>query len=216
MHFEGNYFSYILIGDIALAIPALLFTSVAMRLRESINDGTFEAILVSPPKTYFIYLLWGLASLPRELVRIFLLLLTATFLFDFNIREYQWFNLFILEILFFPIFLALGLLGATMLIFWGRGVSVINQAALMLTVLAGAFFPVTVLPEIAQKISFYFSPFSLFLVTARKVLQSDWSVFTTALPWIGIWFITSLPLSVLLFNLAIDHNKKRGSPLLVT
>jgi ABC-type uncharacterized transport system permease subunit len=208
-----DYFHFVVAGEICLAIPHVLFLSVSRVVRTAVGDGSFETYLALPAPGCVTFSLLAAAQIPRECLRVAMMLLAAIFIFGLQIPLRELLLAAALQAVAWPVFLGLGFASAAGMIFCGRGAAAIGQASNLLMILAGAYFPISVFPEALATASRATSPFTLLLENTRALLGG------AGFPWAGAGVLLSMGLAgllggALLFHASLRHVRRRGSPLL--
>ena len=205
---KTGYFNYIVLGELTLLLPLCLSQCFAQATRDALSDGTFTELCLLPWRPSSIIFFLGLAPLMRQVVYflVFLFIAVAFFKFEFN-----W-NILGLQFITIPAFASIGLFSAAFLIRYGRGMGLVNLLVSVAPVLAGAYFPVEVLPLAVRKISLFLSPFTALLELTRGVNSSwDPSNLNSCFISLGIWTFFGFPLACLLASRSLHAAKKRGS-----
>jgi ABC-type multidrug transport system permease subunit len=209
---DGTYFEFILIGELTLALPQILCLQVARSLKAALIEGYLDQILISPRGSMAALSILALGALPYEALKVFLTAALAISFFQFQITIEEFLFFWALQVCFFPVFLGLGLIAAAIFLRLGRGIALLGQATVALEVLAGAYFPIAVLPERAQWISQSFSPFTFLLESCRQAMVDP-----NAVMWSGVLAkslllgIFCLGLGFLALKYGIAHVRKSGS-----
>lgn len=210
-----DYFSYLVTGELVLYLPLTLFSGLPTALRASVHDGTLEAMLALPirPQTPTVFL--ALARLLRELTQVVLFFLTAALGFGYRPSLSSAFLTLGLQVAALPAFFGLGLLGCAMLVRFGRGDSLLTYTGAVAGMMAGAFFPISVLPENVRNLSLAISPFSLLLETSRE-LMSGGAVTAAIQGRFGsllIWGVVLFPLGYWSLGESLKWVRRRGAPI---
>lgn len=212
---EGtSYFDYLLIGETALFLPLCLFQGVARQLRQAAQLGTLDAMLAQPVAPWKIASLLGLAAAPLELARALLTLAVAWAFFGFKLGLPGLAAAFTLQLLAAPAFLGLGLIGSAALVRFGRGETALTYLGAGATVLAGAYFPVDVLPPaLARLASGAASPFSILLRATRELLAgAEPAVFFMAAGSLVLWGALALGLGIRLVGASFESSRRSARP----
>jgi len=214
----STYFSYLVIGELVLYIPLFIFSGLIRAVRTATIDGTFDALLVMPLSSQIPILILGLSQVLRGLITVFSTLFLAICVFGLRLAPEALLGVTALIVVSLPIYFGLGLVASSFLVMFGRGSGVFNYFTTLASILSGAYFPISVLPEWVQKASYFLSPFSYLLETSRALVAgSSMSLdllLTSALRLglAGFWFFL---LGYMGWGLSIRVYKEKGAPLLL-
>lgn len=212
---DQSYFSYILVGDLAFLIPSLMFVGVADAIRRNAVNKTLEPMLVSTYDSRKLLMLQLFALLPIELFKAMLTFVIAVLLFDFNLPTISVFKVSFIQFASLPLFMGLGLIGGAILLRFSRGDGILGQLSSFGMILAGAYFPITVLPESLKVIGELFSPFNLLLSGTRQAIYpNEEFVFLKLILMLAIWGIFLFSLGYFLVGHSLKYNRKKGAPFL--
>ncbi len=218
--YKMDYFSFVLIGELSLALPIYLMTNPAIRLRYFVNQRVLTTLLSYPISLLKIIILWVKSGAIAELTRVALHIFIALFFFDLSISLKGF--LFSIAILIFtlPTFLGLGLIAASISMILGRGSNVINYLSTVSLFFAGAYFPVEVFPTFIQRFASTLSPFNSTLYLIRNSYLNDFNIFNTShlsiIASLLIWNFLALTIGITLIRFAETSLIKKGTPLLFT
>lgn len=164
-----NYFEFIVMGEIVLALPLFFLEGAYRKVKQSLMDGVWDTLNYLNINRLKSILFLILTALPKELVRIFVTVLFSYLFFDFNLSLKFVGVILCYVILTLPIFFGLGLIFCSLLLKTGRGQAAIGYFLTLMSIGAGGFFPLSVLPE--KFVSFlYFFPYTLVLEESRLYL----------------------------------------------
>lgn len=167
-----SYFEYVLLGELLLALPQACLLLPARELRNSVIEGTLDIYRLAPRSLPRIFAELAFAALLTEAVFALLTLAIAVLCFGFPLSLGLVAGLlFVLPTL--PIFFALGILGATIFLRFGRGSGWIPQLSFVLAILSGVYFPIAVLPEILRGPVEALSPFAWLLDWGRALGRGE-------------------------------------------
>lgn len=216
--FSGSYFDYLLIGEASLFLPLAFFHGLVRISRQTANEGVLELTQAFPIRGWRIISALGAALAPFELGRILLTLLIARMLFGFHADAGAILQFTLLQLIAAPAFLGLGLIASAIVLRFGRGETAIAWISSGAAILAGAYFPVSVLPESIQTLSNWLSPFFVLLEATRQALgQTSLSAgLMGPMTVLLVWGAITLPLGMLAVEAAFRHARKSGSGFLLT
>ncbi len=215
LSFSGDYFTFIVVGEAALILPLTLWAGVGAGIRSGTNDGTLEVFLTLPLPAPALISLQAAAGVPREAARLAVTWGVAAAVFGFSVPAWRLGEILALQLCAVPLFLGLGLAAGAALVRLGRGHAALAQVSTLASILSGAYFPLSVLPEPLRAWSRLISPFTWVVDTARQVVSSGWSTATstTGLAWIALGVLV-MALGWGLLELSFASLRRRGQPLL--
>lgn len=170
--FSYSYFDFVFIAEMTLRIPSLLVQAPISALKFS-RHYQIMALFVNSQKGYLSYLYdFTLSRIFKEMIKITLLFLIANLFYGFKVPTLFYLNLFLIQLLFSPFFLALGLLGAFIFIHTGRGEGVLMKGFSVLAIFSGLYFPITIFPELLQNVMAQLSPLKTVMALSRTLNDS--------------------------------------------
>lgn len=148
--YGADYFSFALVG---LAINNYLQTglvTVTNDIRQTMNQGTLEALCASPMGYGWLLLCMALWPFLFETVRVGCYFLVGTLVFGMRLSHANWAGSALTMALTIPLFLMLGIASSSILIVTKRGDPINWFFTGASGILAGAMFPISVLPPWLQ------------------------------------------------------------------
>ncbi|MEA3307436.1 MAG: ABC transporter permease [Elusimicrobiota bacterium] len=209
--FQTGYFSYVFLSMAFFNYAGAGLGSFANKIREEQYQGTLEAVLSTPIKipTFLISLsIWNFLYATFELIIYFTL---GLFLFKIdisNVNIISFLTVFSLSIITFS---AMGILSASFVIMFKRG----NPIAWLLSasegLLAGIFFPVSVLPSILQTLS-KFIPLTYSIRALELSVYKGFGIYAlkSEILFLSLFAIILLPLSIKFFKYSLERTSKTG------
>ncbi len=210
-----NYFHYIVIADIFLALPLYFLDTFIRKVKQAVQEKTLYTFLSLSIPLYKTIILIGAGGVIRELIRIITITIISILLFSPFSSLSNIFTALGFMTLFLPIFILLGITFTMLLLYLHRGSGIISYLNLASSVLAGAFFPITVFPLWLQKSSIYLTPIVLFLENIRRILNSQPLLPNTIITTI-FWFFLSTILAYLSYQLIHKKLQEKGFNILFT
>lgn len=213
--FSGDYFTFVVVGESMLLIPLTLWSGVGAGIRSGTNDGSLELFLTLPLPAPAVLALQAAAIVPREAVRLAVTWLVAASVFGLSVSAWRLAEVLALQLFAAPLFLGIGLMAGGALVRLGRGHAALAQLGTLATVLSGAYFPLSVLPDPVREWSRLLSPFTWVMDTARQMLVSGWTESTTvaAMSWLGLGLVT-MATGWAALELSFAFLRRRGLPLI--
>lgn len=173
--FGGDYFSYLLVGDLFLIVPLALAQGIASTVRKAAWEGTLDVFRTEPVGPRAPILLAAISGVPRDIGRAIAMLIAAYLMFGFRLPVANGFGAAMLVVLGAPAFLGVGMLWGAALIRFGRGTEALAHFTAVSAVLAGSYFPLSVLPAFVVRAAVLLLPFATLLESVRSVLVSGWT-----------------------------------------
>ncbi len=207
---EG-YFAFAVIGYALMDVLRAGVTTFAAQMREDQMTGTLEALLVTPSPSVVVVL--GSASF--DLLRaafsgILLVVLAVLFVgLELSVDASSVVALLVATPASFALFTALGIVVAGLTIVVKQAVALVTFVSTAIAVLAGVYFPISVLPPVLEAIANAL-PFTWAIDVFRDALLGG-DVSNTQLALLVVFGALALPLSIMLFNRSVNYAKRQGS-----
>jgi ABC-2 type transport system permease protein len=213
--FDGDSTSYIQFVVVAIALTSFMqvsISSLTSALRNEQLLGTLESLLVTPTAATTLQLgsvVYDLLYVPLR-TAVFLLVMSVGFGVSFHVSGLL--PGAAVLITFIPFIWGLGVLSAAAVLVFRRGEAFVGLLAGGLTLASGAYFPVEYLPESLQGMN-SLNPIALSLQALREALLggAGWSVVTPLVAKVVPTALASLILGVSAFQLALKHERRRGT-----
>ncbi len=151
-----NYFSYALIGIAFAGFIGSAFWTISGQISIEQTTGTLEALLVTPtrPETLIISMaIWNLAFASIEFV---IYIILGVFLFHIDFSNVNILSTLVIALLSIISFNSIGIISASFIMVFKKGDPISWLINLGIELLGGVYFPITVLPEWLQYISYLF------------------------------------------------------------
>lgn len=208
---DQGYFAFVVVGLSFMKFMETGLTAFALQLRTDQTTGTLEALLVTPARQSLVVL--GSASYELLLSAVSGLLMLGIAVVGFGMDlSVSLSSLLVLAAAIpasFGLFAAVGVVVAAFTIVFKQVATLIAFAAAGVAVLAGVYFPLSVLPGWLEAIALAL-PFSWALDILRAaLLGGDPSLGKLAL-LIGFCVI-AVPASLAVFSAAVDRAKRSGT-----
>lgn len=203
-----SYFTYIVVGEVSLYIVSGLLQQAAVLVRSWHERAIFSFLLTVPANFYLIICSQLLARIPRAILFVLLQLVLASVLFDFELSLESMIVLLLYPLMAIPLFLSIGLCIIGLILIFGRGQSLIFYLFNLMSILSGAYFPLSLLPPKFQAI-LAFNPYSMVLEPIRQFsYHFDYnSLFLSAAGLLLIGLV-SLGIGMNVIFLGVKHLKK--------
>ncbi|GIW46952.1 MAG: transport permease protein [Deltaproteobacteria bacterium] len=210
--YGGNYFSFVLIGIAFYSYLGISIHSISKSIREGQMFGTLEALLVTQTGIPTIIISSSLYSFIWASFRVAVYLLLGSLVFGVNMGNANLVGALLILILTILSFGSLGIISASFIMIFKRGDPVSRFFTGISTLLGGLYYPVSVLPEWLQNLS-YLLPITYSLEGMRLALLKGYSL-SMLMPNIAplvIFSVIMLPISIMAFGYAIKRAKIEGT-----
>jgi len=210
--FNGDYFSFVIIGIAFSGYFGVGLNSFARTLREAQTTGTLEAMVMSPTPVSTIIVGSALWSYVLTTIRVFLYLLIGVVLFTLNLEGANYVAALVTLLLAIVAFASIGIIAAAIIMVIKRGEPLTIVFSTFANLVGGIYYPVEVLPEWLQMIS-RLIPVTYAVRAMRKALL-------TGAPWSAIWpdlfaliifIVVLVPLSLFVFRYAVERARREGT-----
>ncbi len=212
--YGGAYFPFVLIGIAFYRFLGVGLSAFSNAIREGQITGTLEAMLASPTRPVTILIsssLWPFLFAGYEVLLYFFL--GAAF-FGFQAGHANLLSVAAVLAVTLLCFSAFGILSAAFVVRYKRGDPVLFVAGTLSALLGGAYYPVSILPEMLQKCSDLL-PLTYSLRAMRLAILQGAPVSDLAgdLRVLGLLAAVGLPASLVLFARALGRAKEEGTLL---
>ena len=210
--YGGDYFSFVLIGLAFSGFMGLSLSSFATSIRESQVMGTLEIMLLSPTRLSAIVLSSSLWSYVLTTIRVVFYLLLGALIFGFSISQANFITALVVLVLSITSFSGIGILSAAIVLIVKKGDPVAWALGGVSSLLAGVYYPITVLPDWLEPVS-RFLPLTYALDGMRMAMLTDASLYEIRLDILALLGFTLVltPLAFLVFRKALKRAKMEGS-----
>ena len=211
--YGGDYFAFYLVGLILTTYFWRGFSTFGETIQSGQNTGTLEIMLATPTKLPVILVASSLYGFFYVTITSVIYLLFGKFL-GVNFSSASILSTSIIFILTVIVFLALGLISAASVLIFKRGDPILWFVGSAGTLLGGQFFPTEMLPSWLQTVS-EFIPITHSLRAARLAILRGYDVVAlqNEILILLAFALLFIPLSIIIFKLAIRKAKKDGSLL---
>jgi ABC-2 type transport system permease protein len=207
---EG-YFAFVIVGYALIHVMQTVVTSFAAQLREDQVTGTLEALLVTPAPPWLVVIGSATYDVLRAMFSGIAYLVLAVLIFglDLSVDPSSFVALLFAVPASFALFTALGIAVAGLTVVVKQTLKLVSFLLTGIAVLAGVYFPTSVLPPALEAIA-KLLPFTWALDVFRAALLGG-DVSTTKVVLLVVCGGIALPLSVRLFGFAVSYAKRQGS-----
>ncbi len=213
--FGGRPTTYIQYVTVAIALTAFISISIS-RVTSAVsteqNQGTLEALLMTPTATSTIQLGWVVYDLLYVPVRTAVFLLLMSLLLGVTLSPAGILPTVVMFIPFLPFVWGIGVMSAAAILTFRRGHGLIGIWVAIITLTSGAYFPIEYFPGWLQTVAEN-NPMTGILNGSREALlgNTDWSlVWKVVIPLLPLSAIT-LTVGTVAFRLALTRERRRGT-----
>ncbi len=208
----GGYFPFVLVGLALAGFQGVALTSISTAIQYGMYTGTLEAMLVTPTSLSTIVFSSVLYQFVTALLSILLYLVFGVLLFGFPLAQADFLSAIVVLVLALLAHLPLGIFSASFLLIFKRGDPITSLVGHLSALLAGVYFPLSVLPGWLQTVSF-FLPFTHALEGLRQAVLNGRNLLelSTQIMVLAIFAAVLLPLSLAVFSYSIYQAKRLGT-----
>jgi ABC-2 type transport system permease protein len=213
--FGGTRVTYMEFATIGIAlnmVVVLLLAQVATAIRSEQMLGTLESLLATPTRVGTIQAgsaALAVISIPLRLA-LFITVLAIIFGLDFHAGGIL--PSAVLVLAFVPFLWGIGLLAAGAILTFRRGVGALTAGTAALSLVSGAFFPLSVLPAWLQTIA-NANPLAITIDGLREALigGSAWASIGSDVIELAPLSIVAMAVGVMAFRLALARERRNGT-----
>lgn len=177
---EGNVFSFLVVGEIALILPLTLAERVIEKFQTIFNQQFFHTLSFVKIDPYKFLLKTSIKEMLFPLLRLSLLLSFSFSLFAINVSIESLFLFFCIQLLSLFLFCFLGLIAIEIFLWSKKGLRFYHTLNTVAALLGGAYFPADNFPIAIKEMAQYL-PHSLILSSSRAIFSGVSSI--------GIYFL---------------------------
>jgi len=210
--YGGDYFSFVLIGLAFTGFLGLSLSSFAQSIREGQMMGTLEIMLLSPTRLSAILISSSLWAYLMTTVRVVIYLLVGAFIFGASLGQANIPAAILILLLSIASFSGIGIMSAAVVLLVKKGDPVAWVLGSASSLLAGVYYPVSVLPGWLEPLSRVL-PLTYGLDAMRLAMLQGHSISdlrSDIFALLGFTIILT-PLAFLVFRKALKRAKKEGS-----
>ncbi len=210
--YGGDYFSFVLVGIAFMGYTGLSMSSFAQSIREGQMMGTLEIMLLSPTRLSAILLSSSLWSYLLTTVRVVVYILVGALVFGFSLSQANLVTALVVMILSIASFSGIGILSAALVLLVKKGDPVAWLFGGMSSLLAGVFYPISVLPDWLEPLS-RLLPLTYALDAMRLAMLKGSSLLEVRFDILALLGFTVVltPLAFVVFRKALKRAKMEGS-----
>ena len=210
--YGGDYFSFVLVGIAFMGYTGLSMSSFAQSIRQGQMMGTLEIMLLSPTRLSAILLSSSLWSYLLTTVRVVVYILVGALVFGFSLSQANLVTALVVMILSIASFSGIGILSAALVLLVKKGDPVAWLFGGVSSLLAGVFYPISVLPDWLEPLS-RLLPLTYALDAMRLAMLKGSSLLEVRFDILALLGFTVVltPLAFVVFRKALKRAKMEGS-----
>ncbi len=210
--YGGDYFSFVLIGLAFTGFLGLSLSNFAQSIRDGQMMGTLEIMLLSPTRLSAILLSSSLWAYLFTTLRVVIYLLVGAFVFGASFHQSNAPAALLVMILSIASFSGIGILSAALVLLVKKGDPITWLLGGASSLLAGVYYPVSVLPEWLEPFSRVL-PLTYALDAMRLAMLKGYSIYELRFDILVLLGFTVVltPLAFLAFRKALKRAKTEGS-----
>jgi len=210
--YGGDYFSFVLIGLAFTGFLGLSLSNFAESIREGQMMGTLEIMLLSPTRLSAILVSSSLWAYVLTTIRVVVYLIVGVLIFGASVESANVPTAILVMLLSIASFSGIGILSAAIVLIVKRGDPVAWALGSASSLLAGVYYPITVLPDWLMPLS-RILPLTYALDAMRLAMLQGYTIYQLRfdiLILLGFTIILT-PLSFFVFRKALKRAKAEGS-----
>jgi ABC-2 type transport system permease protein len=210
--YDGDYFSFVLIGIAFGSYFGLGLTGFARSLREAQTTGTLEAMIMTSAPLSLLVVGSAVWSYAFTTFRVFVYLGLGVGLLGVSLGNANYSGALAVLILSIVAFGSIGILAASVIMVIKRGDPITALFGTLANMIGGVYYPVEIMPEWLQGVASLL-PITYALRAIRRALLAgaDWTVLAPDLAVLLLFCVVLLPLSLLAFHYAVERARADGS-----
>jgi ABC-2 type transport system permease protein len=210
--FGGNYFAFVVLGLAVFGFLSVATTTVGAAVRQEQTVGTLEAVMTAPLSLIALVLGAALWPLIVAFVSMLLYLIIARWAFGADLMTANLISGATILILALPSAVAVSVMGAALVLVFRLSDPITGVFTGASAVLAGVFYPTTVLPPALQRLA-EFSPWTHALRAVRLAVLQGYGLGALQKELIVLLGFAAVlvPASIAVFRRALHYAKTSGT-----
>lgn len=210
--YNGDYFSFVIIGIAFGSYFGVGLTSFARSLRQEQTTGTLEAMMMTPAPVPWLIIGSAVWSYVYTTFRVIFYLLAGALLLGLDLSRANYPGALASLVLSVISFASIGIIAASIIMVIKRGDPITALFSNAASLVGGVFFPVELLPNWLYALA-HLLPITYGLRAMRQSLLSgaSWQVLKPDLLALAAFCLLLFPLSLLIFRMAVDRARADGS-----
>lgn len=210
--YEGDYFSFVIIGIALGGYFGVGLTGFSSALRQAQVTGTLEATMMTPTPISLVIIGSALWSYTYTTFRVFVYLLFGVLFLTLDLSRANIPAALLILALSIIAFASMGIMAASVIMVIKRGDPVSGVLSNTANLLGGVFYPVAILPAGLQLFS-YLLPLTYALHGMRLAMLNGagWAELSPDILALLLFCVLLAPLSLLLFRWAVERARAEGT-----
>jgi len=210
--YNGDYFSFVIIGIALGGYFGTGLTSFANGLRQAQVTGTLEALMMTPTAVSLIIIGSSAWSYVYTTFRVLLYLLIGALFLGLDLSNANVAAAMVILLLSIVSFASIGIITASVIMVVKRGDPITAVFGSVANLVGGVFFPIAVLPGWLQAVASLL-PLTYALRAMRAALLdgASWQTIAPDALALLVFCVVLLPLSLFIFRYAVERARQDGS-----
>jgi ABC-2 type transport system permease protein len=207
-----TYIQYVTVAIALTAFMSISLSRVTTAISTEQNQGTLEALLMTPTASPTLQLGWVIYDLMYVPIRTAVFLTLMSVLLGVTLSPAGILPTVVMFLPFIPFIWGIGVISGAIILTFRRGHGLVGLSVVLLTLTSGAYFPIQYFPGWLQKLA-EFNPMTRVLNGAREALlgHPDWSLVWSVVPPLLPLAAVTISLGMLAFRLALTRERRRGT-----
>jgi ABC-2 type transport system permease protein len=210
--YNGDYFSFVLIGIAFGGYFGLGLTSFSQALRQAQTTGTLEAMMMTPTPVSLVIVGSALWSYAFTTFRVLIYLLLGSLFLGLHLGEANYPAALVSLLLSIIAFASIGILSASVIMIIKRGEPITALLNAFAILVGGIYYPVEILPTWLESLA-KLLPITYALRAMRLSLLTgaSWSTLAPDLLVLAGFCVALFPLSLVAFRYSVERARLEGS-----
>jgi ABC-2 type transport system permease protein len=210
--YNGDYFSFVLIGIAFAGYFGLGLNSFSQALRQAQTTGTLEAMMMTPTPVPLVIIGSALWSYAYTTFRVLVYLLLGTLFLGLHLGQANYPAAFVSLVLAIIAFASIGIISASIIMIIKRGEPITALFNSFAVLIGGIYYPVEILPNWLEVVS-KLLPITYALRAMRLALLNgaSWATLAPDLLALATFCIVLFPLSLVAFRYSVERARLEGS-----
>jgi len=210
--FDGDYFSFVIIGIAFSGYFGVGLTGYSRALREAQTTGTLEAMIMTPLPMPTLVIGSALWSYVMTTLRVFVFLLLGVVVFGLDLSGANALAALVILLLSIVAFASIGIIAAGIIMIIKRGEPLTSLFGAFANLVGGIYYPVAILPEGLQFVA-RLIPITYAVRGMRLALLNgaSWPELLPDIVALLIFIVVLFPLALLVFHWAVERARVDGS-----
>jgi ABC-2 type transport system permease protein len=208
---SGGYFAFAAVGMALVRMIQISLTAFSLKLREEQTTGTFEVLMATPNRPALVVLASAAYDLIRATLSAVVVIVAAVVIFGVTLDTSPG-SLAVVAVALvgcIALFASLGVAVAAFTVVFKRSTALLGLVVAGVSLLGGAYFPLSVLPEPLESIA-KILPFTWALDVVRAALLGG-TVDPLQLAGLFVAAAVFLPIALALFAAALKRARRTGT-----